>query len=98
MPGGQRLFVLRYATAPFRGQGCGHPYLHGVFVTDNDNVTAKVGIRTIEPLENLIDSHDLDIVLLGCNGEVSGAAAENLFGIGAIGQINFVVCFGEHIQ
>lgn len=57
------VFVLRYATAPFRGQGCGHPYLHGVSVTDNDNVNAKVGIRTIEPLENLIDRHDLDIVL-----------------------------------
>ena len=92
-----RLFVLGHTTASIRGQGCGHTRLHGESVTDSDNTTAKIGIGVMKTLENAINCHDFDIVLLGCNGEVSGAA-ENFFGIGAIGQINFLVCLGEHIQ
>ena len=52
-------------------------------MTDSDNATVKLSIRTIKPLEYPIDSYGLDIVLVGCNGEVSGAA-KSFFGIGAI--------------
>ena len=53
-------------------------------MTDSDNASVKLSIRIVESPENPIDSYGLDIVLVGCNCEVCGAA-KSFFGIGAVG-------------